>query len=213
MKKSGALKLDLNYIGDASWDRNEDTCVFDYVYHKYAGKSGFKKFLPADDRERAYENLETLFDWEEYNNALENGVNTDQLLKFCERFDIGMYAFDKNEKLIHYYRSQNRTHPALIYIVSNEHFYPIELESKRKSICASNRLGDKPDEEKKVWKSDDFAFENIAGKEKDYQVVCPPKCECKKKYCSCITGNEYALKIITEKNTLPNQRHKLMRIL
>jgi len=206
MKKAGALKLDLNYIGDTTWDRNEDTCVFDYLFHKYAGKSGFKKTIPADDREQAYENLDTLFSCDDYQNSLENGVNTEQLIKFCERFDVGMYAFDKNEKLIHYYRSKNRTHPALIYLVSNEHFYPIEEKEKRKSICASNQLADKPDEEKKIWKSDDFAFENIAGKEKDYKVVYPPKCECKKKYCSCITGNEYALKIITEKNTLPNPK-------
>ena len=205
MRKAGAFLLDADFIGDASWDRNENTCVFDYLFHKYAGKSGFKKTLPADDRERAYDNLETIFDCEDYNNSLENGVNTEQLLKFCEKFDVSMYAFDKNEKLIHYYRSKNSKYSALIYLVSNEHFYPVEAEEKRKSICAKNREADKPDEEKKNWKSDDFAFENIAGKEKDYQVVYPPKCECKKN-CSCITGNEFALKIILEKNTLPNPK-------
>lgn len=198
MKKSGAFLLDADFIGDASWDRNENTCVFDYLFHKYAGKSGFKKTLPADDRERAYDNLDTLFNDEEYDNSLENGVNTEQLLKFCEKFDVGMYAFDKNEKLIHYYRSKHRTHPALIYLVSNEHFYPVEAEEKRKSICAKNREADKPDEEKKIWKSDDFAFENIAGKESDYNVVYPTDDE--------LTGNEYALKIILEKNTLPNPK-------
>jgi hypothetical protein len=198
MRKAGALKLDLNYIGDTTWDRNENTCVFDYLFHKYAGKSGFKKTLPADDREGAYQYLDTLFSDLDYNNSLENGVNTEQLLKFCEKYDVGMYAFDKNEKLIHYYRSKHRTHPALIYIVSNEHFYPIEEKEKRKSICASNQLADKPDEEKKVWKSDDFAFENIAGKEKDYKIAYPADDE--------PTGNEYALKIILEKNTLPNPK-------
>jgi hypothetical protein len=198
MKKAGAFKLDLDYIGDMTWDRNEDTCVFDYLFHKYAGKSGFKKTLPADDREQAYENLDNLFSDENYPNSLENGVNTEQLIKFCEKYDIGMYAFDKNEKLIQYYRSKHRTHPALIYLVSNEHFYPIEEKEKRKSICASNQLADKPEEEKKVWKSDDFAFENIAGKEGDYQVAYPADDE--------PTGNEYALKIILEKNTLPNPK-------
>ena len=198
MKKAGAFRLDADFIGDASWDRKEDTCVFDYLFHKYAGKKGFKKTLPDDDRDRAYENLDTLFSDEEYNNSLENGVNTEQLLKFCERFDVSMYAFDKNEKLIHYYRSKNSKYSALIYIVSNEHFYPIEAEEKRKSICAKNREADKPDEEKKNWKSDDFAFENIAGKEGDYQVVYPTDDE--------PTGNEYALKIILEKNILPNPK-------
>jgi len=198
MKKAGALKLDLNYIGDTTWDRNEDTCVFDYLFHKYAGEDGFKKKLKTDDREGAYNYLDTLFNCEDYSNSLENGVNTEQLIKFCEVFDVSMYAFDKNEKLIHYYRSKNRNKDALIYIVSNEHFYPIEGKEKRKSICASNQLADKPDEERKIWKSDDFAFEDIAGKEKDYKVVYPTDDE--------PTGNEYALKIITEKNTLPNPK-------
>ena len=199
MKKAGALKLDLNYIGDTSWDRNEDTCVFDYLFHKYAGKTGFKKTLPDDDRERAYDNLDSLFSCIDYQNSLENGVNTEQLIRFCEKFDVSMYAFDKNEKLIHYYRSKNSKYSALIYIVSNEHFYPIELEEKRKSICASNRLADKPDEEKKVWKSDDFAFENTKGKEGEgCKIVYPNDDE--------PTGNEFALKIILEKNTLPNPK-------
>jgi hypothetical protein len=198
MKKAGAFRIDADFIGDTSWDRNEDTCVFDYLFHKYAGKSGFKKTIPADDREKAYENLDDLFSDDEYPNSLENGVNTEQLLKFCEKFDVSMYAFDKNEKLIHYYRSKNSKYSALIYIVSNEHFYPVEAEDKRKSICAKNREADKPDEEKKVWKSDDFAFENIAGKEGDYQVVYPTEDE--------LTGNEYALKIILEKNILPNPK-------
>jgi hypothetical protein len=198
MKKAGAFLLDADFIGDASWDRNENTCVFDYLFHKYAGVEGFKRKLPANDREKTYDYLDALFSCDEYPNSLENGVNTEQLIRFCEVFDVSMYAFDKNEKLIQYYRSKNGNKDALIYIVSNEHFYPIELKSKRTSICASNRLADKPEEERKVWKSDDFAFENIAGKEGDYQVVYPTDDE--------PTGNEYALKIITEKNTLPNSK-------
>jgi len=199
MKKAGAFRLDADFIGDVSWDRNEDTCVFDYLFYKYAGKDGFKKYLPIEDRDRSYDNLDNLFSCEIYPNALENGVNTEQLLRFCEKFDVSMYAFDKNEKLIHYYRSKNSKRLALIYIVSNEHFYPIEVEEKRKSICAKNREADKPDDEKKVWKSDDFAFENIAGKEDaDYKVVYPTDDE--------PTGNEFALKIILEKNTLPNPK-------
>lgn len=196
MRKTGALKLDVNYIGDTSWDRNEDTCVFDYLYHSYAGKSGFKKSLPADDRDRAYDYLDSLFQDEENQKPLEEGVSIEQIKKFCDRFDIGMIALDKNEKLIEYVRSKNRTHPPLIFIICNNHFYPIEDKHKRLSITATNQNADKPDEEKHQWKSDDYAFEEKQAKEKtEIKIVYPEPDE--------PTGNAYAIKIINELKTMP----------
>jgi hypothetical protein len=197
MKKMGALKLDANFVGDTSWDRNEDTCVFDYIYHKYAGKSGFKKSLPADDREDAYEYLNILFTNDNNPNPLVKGVSVEELKRFCERFDIGMIALDKNEKLIEYQKSNNRIHPPLIFIVSNNHFYPIEDKSKRLSVTQKNKEADKPDEDKQTWKSEDFAFEEKKGKDApDVKVIYPNDNE--------PDGNEYAIKIINELKTLPN---------
>ena len=199
MRKMGALKLDANYIGDTSWDRNEDTCVFDYLFHKYAGKSGFKKSLPDDDREQAYDFLNTLFADADSENPLVEGVSVEQLKRFCERFDIGMIALDKNEKLIEYIKNKNGSsgsRPPLIFITCNNHFYPIEDKNKRLSISAKNKEADKPDEEKQVWKSDDFAFEDKKGGDKDYKIVYPTDDE--------LEGNDFAIKIINELKTLPN---------
>ena len=172
MRKLGALKLADDYCGDTSWDLKQDTCVFDYIFHKYAGKSGFKKSLPDDDREQAYEFLDSLFE----DNAITEGVSIEQLKTFCIRFDIGMIALDKNENLIEYLKNKNGSsgsRPPLIFIIANNHFYPIEDKPKRLSVSQKNKEADKPDEEKQVWKSDDYAFENKEAKEKNYKVVYP----------------------------------------
>ena len=200
MRKMGALKLDANYIGDTSWDRNEDTCVFDYIFYKYAGKSGFKKSLPDDDREQAYDFLNNLFADGDNQNPLQDGVSIEQLKSFCERFDIGMIALDKNEKLIEYVKNKNGSsgsRPPLIFIICNNHFYPIEDKNKRLSISAKNKEADKPDEEKQTWKSDDFAFEDKKGKDNpELNIVYPDDDD--------IDGNEFAIKVISELKTLPN---------
>jgi len=197
MRKMGALKLDLDYIGDTTWDLQQDTCVFDYIYHKYAGKTGFKKSLPADDRDKSYEYLNNLFADCDNQNPLEEGVSIEQLKSFCKRFDIGMIALDKNEKLIEYEKSNNQNHPPLIFITCNNHFYPIESKTKRLSVSAKNKEADKPDEEKQTWKSEDFAFEDKKGKDNpDLEIIYPNDDE--------PDGNEYAIKIINQIKTLPN---------
>jgi len=197
MRKMGALKLDANFVGDTSWDLQQNTCVFDYIFHKYAGKTGFKKSLPDDDREKAYDFLELLFTDCDNLNPLEEGVSVEQLKKFCDKFDIGMIALDKNEKLIEYVKSSNRNNPPLIFITCNNHFYPIEDKNKRLSVSAKNKEADKPDEEKQTWKSEDFAFEDKKGKDNpELKIVYPNDDE--------PDGNTFAIKIISDLKTLPN---------
>jgi len=201
MRAVGALKLADDYCGDTSWDLKQDTCVYDYIFHKYAGKSGFKKSLPADKREKSYECLDEIFtianpDENIYLvNPRQEGVSIEQLKKFCNQFDIGMIALDKNERLIEYFKSSNRIHPPLIFIICNNHFYPIEDKSKRLSVTHKNKEADKPDEEKNCWKSDDFAFENKEAKEKNYKVKFPK--------LGCGGGNAWAVNKIMKLGKMP----------
>ena len=200
MRAVGALKLSNDYCGDTSWDKNEDTCVYDYIFHKYAGKSGFKKSLPVDKREKAYEYLDALFT--EVNpdeniyllNPRTEGVCIEQIKNFCKQFDIGMIALDKNEKLIEYIKSNNGNHPPLIFMTCNNHFYPIEDKSKRLSVTQKNKEADKPDEEKQNWKSDDFAFESKEGINK-YKVKFPKE--------GCAGGNAWAVDKIMKLGKMP----------
>ena len=201
MKAVGALKLANNYSGDTSWDLNQDTCVYDYIFHKYAGKSGFKKSLPADKREKAYEYLDMIFTEVNpdeniyFSSPRTEGVCIEQIKKFCSQFDIGMIALDKNEKLIEYIKDKNGNNKPLIFIICNNHFYPIEDTDKRKSVSAKNKEADKPDEERSCWKSDDFAFETKEAKEKNYKVKFPK--------VGCAGGNAWAVDKIMKLGKMP----------
>jgi hypothetical protein len=117
------------------WDTNTGRCVFDYIIYRYGNINGFKKICN-------YERLCEIFydtDFDGVNKGaelLKIGVNTIEIRKFCERFNIPMYAVDEIENTFNQYIPQNRNKncPAMIYRLSNKHFYPINDNDKIKSI-------------------------------------------------------------------------------
>jgi len=121
MRKAGAGLID--GYDKQDWDTNTGRCVFDYIISRYGNIKGIKNVCN-------YEDLNNIFDnsiWEdEKKDLFEIGVNTQEIQRFCERFKIPMYAIDDNEKCFKQYTPQNRNKnaPAMIYRVSNEHFYP-----------------------------------------------------------------------------------------
>lgn len=121
------FKLDNQYITDV--DRGEGTCCFDLFYHQYNDKMGIKKLIPKD-REKAYNNLAEYFGA----NTLTDGLSINELEKFCRDYKITLLALDKNEKTIIYKPVENRNLPALIFIVANNHIYPILDKSKRLTL-------------------------------------------------------------------------------
>lgn len=121
MRKAGAGLID--GYDKQDWDTNTGRCVFDYIISRYGNIKGFKNVCNYEDLNNIfYDSL-----WEEdKKDLLEIGVNTIEIQRFCERFKIPMYAIDDNEKCFKQYTPQNRNKnaPAMIYRVSNEHFYP-----------------------------------------------------------------------------------------
>ena len=121
MRKAGAGLID--GYDKQDWDTNTGRCVFDYIISRYGNIKGFKNVCN-------YEDLNNIFDnsiWEdEKKDLFEIGVNTQEIQRFCERFKIPMYAIDDNEKCFKQYTpiSRNKKAPAMIFRVSNEHFYP-----------------------------------------------------------------------------------------
>ena len=121
MRKAGAELID--GYDKQDWDTNTGRCVFDYIINRYGNIKGFKNVCN-------YEDLNNIFDdsiWgEDKKDLLTIGVNTQEIQRFCERFKIPMYAVDDNEKCFKQYTpiSRNKNAPAMIYRVSNEHFYP-----------------------------------------------------------------------------------------
>jgi hypothetical protein len=118
----------------AEWDTNTGRCVFDYLIWKYGNASGFKKLL-GYDRNDAYKFLNDLFKEDDidytsefgFKEPLEAGVSVSQLEKFCDKFCIFMYAYDKDDDLIITYKPKKITSArySLIFIVYDNHFYPV----------------------------------------------------------------------------------------
>jgi len=198
MRRVGAMKLSLDFIGDDSWDRKQDTCVFDYIIHKYAGRDRIKKFLPANNIQKCYDNLTNLFigDDIEDRDPINDGVDIQQLEKFCREYDISMISLDKNENFISYIKSNNRNHPTLIFIICNNHFYPIETVDKRMSLSAKNTINNSDKIISCVWKSDDIMKFEKTIKEYD-NIVYPLDDEIQ------LTGNNWAFKKICELGVMP----------
>jgi len=143
MREARALMLDVNYTGNMDWDRQQGTCVFDYLYHIYAPLKGFVKEFTGTktkkiSREECYENIaEVLTDSTEEVDLLSDGVNINNLKNFCRHYKLSMYVYDKEEELIEHYTAEEKNcFPPIIFIIANNHFYPIELSSKRKSFIA-----------------------------------------------------------------------------
>lgn len=132
MKDAGAFMVD--GYGNHDWDTKTGRCVFDYVIYRYKDINGFKKIC-------TYEKLNEIFGEFDGDSPLVEGVNTLQIMEFCRKFDIPMYALDDDEKAFKTYHPHNRNKkaPAMMFRVSNNHFYPVP-ESKKKAILKTTSL-------------------------------------------------------------------------
>jgi hypothetical protein len=146
MRLSGAGLID--GYAEQNWDTNSGRCVFDYIIHRYGNIKGFKNICSISNKGitgidglqdglSGYYNLQNCFNGDGVQrDLLEIGVNTNEIERFCETFRIPMYAIDDNEKTFRQYTPKipNKKCPAMIFRVSNQHFYPIINKSKINSI-------------------------------------------------------------------------------
>lgn len=157
MKDGGAGLIDGYEKQD--WDTNTGKCVFDYIISRYGNIKGFKTVC-------TYQNLQNIFndeDDEDDRDLLEIGVNTIEIERFCKTFRIPMYAVDDNEKTFKQYcpEDRNKKCPAMIFRLSNKHFYPIINRSKVQSIIQTTSQINNVDSEMvrdtiKIDESDDI---------------------------------------------------------
>ena len=133
MRDSGAGLID--GYDKQDWDTNTGRCVFDYIIHRY-GK--IKGFITAC----TYDKLCEAFNREKGVELLKIGVNTEEIMRFCEAHNIPMYAIDDNEKTFKQYIPDypNKKCPAMIFRLSNKHFYPVMNRSKIQSIIQSTSI-------------------------------------------------------------------------
>lgn len=79
------------------------------------------------------------------NQNIENGINTNQIIQFCKRYNILLIAYDINKNIIgsYYPNKKTRCYKNLIYLAHNSHIYPLKnrlLESVKKNNLEHIRL-------------------------------------------------------------------------
>ena len=120
------------------WETNMGRCVFDYIIYRYGNIDGFKKICNYESLCKIFYDTDDCNDEEltDYKDLLNVGVNTIEIKRFCERFKIPMYAVDELENTFNQYIPHNRNKkcPAMIYRISNKHFYPVIDKKKILSI-------------------------------------------------------------------------------
>lgn len=100
-----------NIPADFSYEKHANECVYDAILGRYCGH------IKRLNKER----LMSIF------NATDSqdGVTIEQVLVFCEKYDITMYAFDLRSKMVAKNISRNRHYPPLCYYIGNNHMYLI----------------------------------------------------------------------------------------
>ena len=140
MKQSG---IDQGY-NKQEWETNMGRCVFDYIIYKYGNIKGFKKICNYESLCKIFYDTDDCYDEEltDYKDLLKVGVNTIEIKRFCERFKLPMYAIDDNEKCFKQYTPQKRNTkaPAMIFRISNEHFYPCPNKKIQSIIQTTSML-------------------------------------------------------------------------
>ena len=152
------LGYNLDGYAEQKWDTDTGKCVFDYLLHKYQPLKSMKSLN--------IEMLKEIMTIDVDVDMVTEGVNTYEIRKFCERYNIAMIALDDEEDAFNIFTpsSRNKHVPTLMFRISNNHFYPIEDANLKKSI-AKRTLNDpfSEDIDKKESKkaTNIKAFENV----------------------------------------------------
>ncbi|KAI9326614.1 hypothetical protein BDR26DRAFT_941086 [Obelidium mucronatum] len=118
---------------------NENICVYQHLITTYS------KHIKGV----TFKGLMNIFEEGE----IDTGVTTNQVVKFCEKYGICLYAMDLEFDIFcrHIPKVRNHHAPCLIYIVANNHMYPVLEEELRRTIVASERT--KGTNKSRVFKS------------------------------------------------------------
>jgi hypothetical protein len=116
----------LNYLNIDTNDSPTNECVFQYLIEKY------KPYIKSLNKAKLME----LF---EVNNSVE-GIDTNQIIKFCNHYKLSIYALDMEFKIFYQSTPEKRSHkyPALVYVLANQHLYPITEQTVRFDIYRSS---------------------------------------------------------------------------
>ena len=198
MREKGAYKLDQYELDD---ELNTGICVITYLIKQYKYANNMKKHFAGTEQEnidRLLEGFKTVWIDEDdespetYDPAVD-GINTEQIRKFCIARSIPLYAFDKELGLISKYSPIKKSaHKALVYVVANSHIYPIKDDAKRTELFRRSA-----DSTTKFTPSKQHIKQKNS---KNVKLYIPEFSN-----DIALTGNDYAFDIIQMTNTIPSK--------
>lgn len=101
------------------WNKNQGTCVVDYLFNRYQ----LKRKIPTINH------LINILQEDDTEDIITNGVSTQNIENFANYVKIPIYVLNDFNEIEYHYIPENAStkhYPALVYRVSNNHFYPIE---------------------------------------------------------------------------------------
>lgn len=165
MLRVGAKNID--GYPDQTWLKDQGTCVFDYLQHRYQHRRGMKK------RFSSYENINLMLNGIDPINPSEDdedmevedfiteGVPTYGIHNLCKICGFCLYALHDDDKTFHHFKppNYNNMYPTLMYRISNEHIYPVEDVKIKQSVIQIYELSTSSDifryESKKKLREED----------------------------------------------------------
>jgi hypothetical protein len=108
---------------EQGWNKNNGQCVIDFLHHYYADAT--KSYLSD-------ENFDVCF----YKNWREEGVCAEELENLCQTLKVDMIALDIDRNVVRHRKcpAPSKKLKSLIYVIHNEHLYPIVNTNEKKSI-------------------------------------------------------------------------------
>ena len=139
MRRSLAPILLDDEVSSPTWDRNEGTCVIDYIQYKYSNRRGLKKQLSSRDKiidllktsKDTFTTYTTPYDeiiiWEG-EDLVSDGVSIENIFSFASHIKVPVYVLNDFKYVIEKFEPLriDKTHPAMCFKISNNHFYPID---------------------------------------------------------------------------------------
>lgn len=120
MKKVKYDNIKLNLFREViDIDCNDENCVVQYLCNIYERK--------VNDRIKGINVKKYFSDID--SNYKENGIDTDQIIEFCRKYDIKCVAYDSDKNVTANYNPKElrkKRYKSLIYIVYNNHMYPVK---------------------------------------------------------------------------------------
>lgn len=167
MRDATALDLDGEVI--QTWDKKQNTCVYDFLIWRYSEVRGCKKVC-------TYEALDEIFWPVDGGDAVvakdvarvmakrTSGICIKQIEKFCEKVGTPMYAFDEVQKILCTYKptKQNKNVPPLVFKIKDNHFYAILDKTMTLSRCGKGYKTDMAVVEGKAKEAEEVTVEMVS---------------------------------------------------